>query len=339
MALREQQVYTKSMDVVAVGDTTEDIFLGMHDASLQCDIDGANCKLCLDYADKIAVDTKTVIPAVGNAANHAIGIARLGLSAGLYTVVGDDDQGKKAQEILQQNKVDTSFLAFDKERGTNLSIVINFRTERTILVYHEPRTYKLPDISPTKWIYLTSASGSGVKDLHAQTLEFLDKHPETKMAFNPGTHQIHLGKDELMPVLKRTNLLFVNREEAAQVLEIETRDIKTLAQGFHATGIATVIITDGADGAYASDGRQIYHLDIYPGNVVERTGAGDAFGSGLLAGLMHKKTLVEAMRWGNANSTSVVQFIGAREGLLEQSAIEHMIQEHSDISPRVFATF
>lgn len=327
------------MDVVAVGDTTEDIFLGLHDASLQCDIDGGSCKLCLDYADKIAVESKTVVPAVGNAANHAIGIARLGLQAGVYTVVGNDDQGKKAKEVFEQNHVDSSYLSFDEKRGTNLSIVINFRTERTILVYHEPRTYQLPDISPTKWIYLTSASGSGVKDLHAQTLEFLDKHPETKLAFNPGTHQIHLGKDELMPVLKKTNLLFVNREEAAQVLENETRDIKTLAQGFHDMGIATVVITDGPDGAYASDSRQIYHLDIYPGEVVERTGAGDAFGSGMLAALVHKQTLVEAMRWGNANSTSVVQYIGAREGLLERPAIEHMIKEHADITPRVFATF
>ncbi len=327
------------MDVVAVGDTTEDIFLGLHDASLQCDIDGGSCKLCLDYADKIAVESKTVVPAVGNAANHAIGIARLGLQAGVYTVVGNDDQGKKAKEVFEQNHVDSSYLSFDEKRGTNLSIVINFRTERTILVYHEPRTYQLPDISPTKWIYLTSASGSGVKDLHAQTLEFLDKHPETKLAFNPGTHQIHLGKDELMPVLKKTNLLFVNREEAAQVLENETRDIKTLAQGFHDMGIATVVITDGPDGAYASDSRQIYHLDIYPGEVVERTGAGDAFGSGMLAALIHKQTLVEAMRWGNANSTSVVQYIGAREGLLERPAIEHMIKEHADITPRVFATF
>ncbi|MCE9642782.1 MAG: carbohydrate kinase family protein [Candidatus Andersenbacteria bacterium] len=326
------------MDVVAVGDTTEDIFLGLHDASLQCDIDGGSCKLCLDYADKIAVESKTVVPAVGNAANHAIGIARLGLQAGVYTVVGNDDQGKKAKEVFEQNHVDSSYLSFDEKRGTNLSIVINFRTERTILVYHEPRTYQLPDISPTKWIYLTSASGSGVKDLHAQTLEFLDKHPETKLAFNPGTHQIHLGKDELMPVLKKTNLLFVNREEAAQVLENETRDIKTLAQGFHDIGIATVVITDGPDGAYASDSRQIYHLDIYPGDVVERTGAGDAFGSGMLAALIHKQTLVEAMRWGNANSTSVVQYIGAREGLLERPAIEHMIKEHADITPRVFAT-
>ena len=334
-----QRVYTNRMDVIAVGDTTEDIFLGLHDASLQCDIDGANCKLCLDYADKIAVESKVIVPAVGNAANHAIGVARLGLSSGLYTIVGKDDQGEKAKTILEQNHVDTSFLNFDEQHGTNLSIVINFRTERTILVYHEPRNYQLPDISPATWVYLTSASGDGVAALHEQVLGFLDTHPETKLAFNPGTHQIHLGKDELLPMLKKTNILFVNREEAAQVLEIETRDIKKLASGFHDIGIETVVITDGPEGAYASDGKTIYHLDIYPGPVIERTGAGDAFGSGMLAALVHEQSLTDAMRWGNANSTSVVQFIGAREGLLERPAIEHMIAEHADITPRVFASY
>ncbi|HSX25022.1 MAG TPA: carbohydrate kinase family protein [Candidatus Andersenbacteria bacterium] len=327
------------MDVVAIGDTTEDIFLGLHDASLQCDIDGANCKLCLDYADKIAVESKIIVPAVGNAANHAIGVSRLGVSSGIYTVVGKDDQGEKAKTILEQNHVDTSFLQFDAKHGTNLSIVINFRTERTILVYHEPREYQLPDISHTKWVYLTSASGDGVVALHQQTLDFLNNHPETKLAFNPGTHQIHLGKAELLPILQKTNLIFVNREEAAQVLEIETRDIKTLATGFHDIGIETVVITDGPEGAYASDGRHIYQLDIYPGPVVERTGAGDAFGSGMLAALVHGKTLTQAMQWGNANSTSVVQFVGAREGLLEQRAVEHMMSEHADITPKVFASY
>lgn len=326
-------------DVLAVGDTTEDIFLGLHDASLQCDLDGNNCKLCLDYADKIAVETKTVVPAVGNAANHAVGVSRLGLHAALYTIVGKDDQGEQAKKVLEENKVATDYVVTDEQHGTNLSIVINFRTERTILVYHEPREYQLPDIAGVKWMYLTSASGKGLSALHTEVAEFLDRHPETRMAFNPGTHQIHLGKDELMPLLKKTSIIFVNREEAAQVLEIETRDIKTLAQGFHSIGIATVVITDGPEGAYASDGRHIYHLDIYPGKVVERTGAGDAFGSGMLSAIIHGKTLVEAMEWGNANSTSVVQYIGAREGLLERPAVEHMIKENASIGPKVFETF
>ncbi len=326
------------MDVVAIGDSTEDIFLGLHDASLQCAIDGHNCMLCLDYGEKIAADSKTIISAVGNAANHAIGVARLGCSAGIYTVVGNDDEGRRAQDIFKQNNVDTAFIAVDAEHGTNLSLVINFKSERTILVYHEPRTYSLPDIGDPTWIYLTSASENGVETLHGQVSAHLVKHPAVKLAFNPGTHQIKLGKDLLMPLLQKAAIIFVNREEAARVLELETRDVKDLSKAFHVLGIATVVITDGPDGSYASDGRQIYHLARFPVKEVERTGAGDAYGSGFLAAIVNKKTIPEAMQWGGANAASVVQYIGGREGLLEQGAIAHMIQEYADVTPRVFDT-
>jgi sugar/nucleoside kinase (ribokinase family) len=325
-----------NLDVVAVGDTTQDIFLKMHDASLQCDMDNKNCKICFDFGDKIAVEEKTDIAAVGNAANHAIGVARLGLKSALYSVVGDDDQGHKAKEILEQNKVDSKYLAFDKTHGTNLSMVVRYRTERTIFVYHEPRSYELPALDKPAWIYLTSAAGAGVEKLHADMMSFLNNHPQTKLAFNPGTHQMHLGKAKLLPLLQRTAILFLNREEAGRVLEIETSDIKTLMAGFHDIGVKMMVITDGPAGSYVSDGSQIWFLPIFDGPVVERTGCGDAFGSGFLAAIVKGKSVGDAMLWGNANSTSVVQYIGAREGLLEEPAILHMIAEQAKIKPTLF---
>jgi sugar/nucleoside kinase (ribokinase family) len=326
-----------SFDVIAIGDTTQDIFLKMHDASLQCDIDGHNCKICFDYADKIAVDKKTDISAVGNAANHAVGVARLGLASALYTVIGDDDQGHKSKEILQQNGVATDYVVFDKEHSTNLSIVINYKSERTIFVYHEPRNYELPAFAPTKWIYLTSASGGGVEKLHNQVEDYLKKNPAVKHAFNPGTHQMNLGKEKLMPLLQRTDILFVNREEAARVLEVHTRDIHELMQGFFALGVKTCVITDGPDGSYACAGKDVYFLPIFDGPVVERTGCGDAYGSGFLSAVIKDKGLTDAMLWGNANSTAKLQYIGAREGLLTEDALEAMIKENSRIIPEILA--
>ncbi len=326
------------MDVLAIGDTTEDIFLQVHDASLQCNLDGNNCKICFDYGEKIAVEKKTVVSGVGNAANHAIGVARLGCKVSIYTVVGDDMQGKEAKSIFEKNGVDASHVVFDQKQGTNLSVVVNFRSERTILVYHEPRVYELPDFSDVKWMYLTSASGDGVHRLHEQVLAFLEKNSETQLAFNPGTHQINLGKEELLPLLKKASILFVNREEAARVLENETRDIPVLVKGFHEFGIKTVVITDGPNGSYASDGRNIYYIPIYKCEEVERTGAGDAYGSGFLAAVVHGKTIPEAMQWGNANATSVVRYVGAREGLLEHDALLAMIEEYKTVTPSTYAT-
>jgi ribokinase len=310
----------------------------MSDASLQCDVDGENCRICFDYAEKIGVDKKTDVPAVGNAANHAIGVSRLGLEASIYTIVGDDVQGHIAKDVFKENGVDTSYVAFDTKHGTNFSTVINYKSERTIFVYHEPRDYSLPALAPAQWIYLTSVSGEGVVRLHEQVEMFITSNPKVKVAFNPGTYQIKQGREKLMPLLTKTSALFLNREEAMRVLQTKDRDIAGLIKPFHDLGITTMVLTDGTDGAYASDGKTVWHLAIYPGPVVERTGCGDAFGSGFLSAIVAGKDVPAAMQWGNANSTSVVQYIGAREGLLDREKLEKMIAENTAIAPTVFTT-
>jgi len=327
-----QRTSHDEFDVIAIGDTTQDIFLQMSDASVHCDLDGHNCRICFDYADKIGVDKKTDIPAVGNAANHAIGVARLGLRAGVYTVVGNDEQGEKAKQVFAENNVDARYVTFDENRGTNLSIVINYRGERTIFVYHEPRAYALPDFVATKWIYLTSASGQGVRRLHEQVLEYIERNKDVKVAFNPGTFQIGVGLEGLKPLLALTELLFLNREESREILGLQTHEIRKLMNGFHELGVKTMVMTDGPNGSYVSDGEKIRFLKIFRGEVVERTGTGDAYGAGFLSALIYGKTTEEAMLWGNGNSTAVLGHIGAREGLLEPGGMDNVIEKNADIT-------
>jgi ribokinase len=326
----------EKFNIIAIGDTTQDIFLDMDDLSVMCDLDGDNCRICFDYADKIPVNKKTDVAAVGNAANHAIGAGRLGLKTGIYTVVGNDDQGQKAKKIFSENGVVTDYMAFDKKNGTNLSIVINYKGERTIFVYHEPREYKLPELPETEWVYLTSASGEGVSLLHEQVVPYLDDNKDVKLAFNPGTFQMNLGRKKLIPLLERTEILFLNREESKRVLEVDTVDVEKLVSGFHSIGVKKMVLTDGPDGVYVSDGTEISFLKIFRGPVIERTGCGDAFGSGFLSALVKGKTIQEAMLWGNGNSTSVLQHIGAREGLLREDGIEKILKENSDITPGIW---
>lgn len=324
------------MDVIAVGDSTQDVFLGMHEATVQCDLDGHNCRICFDYAEKIPVDSKTNVPGVGNAANHAFGITRLGLQAGLYTILGNDAQGEEAKKVFEAEGIHTNYVVTDEAHGTNLSVIINYQGERTIFVYHEPRTYQLPALEAAAWMYLTSVAGGGVEELHQQVEEYLAANSKVQLAFNPGTYQLRLGKEKLATLLKRTQLLFLNREESARLLEMPVDDVKALIAGLHALGPAWVVLTDGPAGAYASDGKATWYSAIFAGPVVERTGAGDAYGSGFLAALLHGKSFPEAMSWGNANSTSVVRYVGAREGLLTMAKLEALITENKSITPQSY---
>jgi sugar/nucleoside kinase (ribokinase family) len=82
-------------------------------------------------------------------------------------------------------------------------------------------------------------------------------------------------------------------------------------------GIA--VMTDGARGAIVSDGRYIYRAGIFKEKkLVDRTGAGDAFGSGFVAGFILKKDIHFALRLASANATSVVEKIGAQAGILRR---------------------
>ena len=185
-------------DIVSVGDATIDHFFFIHDASVVCDINKEDCKLTINYADKLAVD-KYLRFTAGNAMNHAISSSLLGLKTAFYTVVGEDSAGSDITNQLQKYGVGLEYVQKDKESSTNVSCVISFQGERTILVYHIARNYKLSEYMEAKWLYLTSAGPqSAVPQLHAQVLAYLAKNPSVKFAFNPGTHQMHLGLDGMV---------------------------------------------------------------------------------------------------------------------------------------------
>ena len=72
------------------------------------------------------------------------------------------------------------------------------------------------------------------------------------------------------------------------------------------------ILTDGAKGAYACEKGKCYKVGIYPFKVKDATGAGDAFGSGFLTGLIKYSSVQKAMQLAAWNASNVVTEIGAK---------------------------
>ncbi len=318
------------LDIISIGDTTTDMFLTIDEATVQCDLHEQNCQLCFSYADKVPVKSIKKITAVGNAANNAVGCSRLGLKAALYTIVGNDDEGKACFTAFKREKVKTTYIQVDKKLGTNYSTVLNFKGERTILVYHQHRTYKLPTLEKAKWVYFTSAN-VGSEKIHASLVTYIKKSG-AKLAFNPGTFQLKMGKDTLAGVLKVTEVLFLNKEEAERLLE-KPGTFSELANGLHDLGVKTVVITDGPNGSYCLHEGKEYVLPIYPAPVIERTGAGDSYGTAFVAALASGQSVPEAMRWGTMNSASVIGYIGAQEGLLTGKEMKIRLKKAKNFVP------
>ena len=320
-----------TIEFLAIGDIVTDAFIRLKDADVydRHKIDHTERQLCVRFGDKVPYESVTVVRAVGNSANVAIAAARLGLSSALLSVVGLDDEGKKCLEVLKENKVSTDYMTTDKDLPTNYHYVLWYGTERTILVKHSPFPRVIPEGMPApKWVYLTSL-GEDAINFHFEIAEWLKKHPETKLAFQPGTFQIKMGAEKLKAIYELTEIFFCNKEEAEKILGIRSDDILALSQGLQALGPKMVVISDGPNGAYLYANGELWKMPIYPDIAppVDRTGAGDAFASTLVSAIALGKEPQEALAWAPVNSMSVVQEIGAQKGLLLRAKLEEYLSQ------------
>lgn len=320
-----------SIDVLSVGDIVTDAFIKLEDDQARVEKDDKGSKwLAMPFGIKIPFDHAEVIKAVGNAANASVSFARLGLKSALLANVGNDQNGRDMLVALEKNKVDTRLMKINPGKTSNYHYVLWYKEERTILIKHEDYVYHWPHLRPDempKWIYFSSISKNAEK-FHDELAEWLQRHPDVKLAFQPGTFQIQMGAKRLAALYQQTEVVAVNREEAVMITGGDYKDINGLFDKLHALGPKIVVISDGPDGAYASDGSRRLRMPIYPdpSPPYERTGAGDAFTSTFVAALIHGSDIEGALQWGPINSMSVVQHTGAQAGLLTERQVSTLLQ-------------
>ncbi len=321
----------ENFDLITIGDIGTDAFIRLKEASLHCNIKKEDCEICLKFASKIPYESVTVIPAGGNGANVATGSTKLGLKVAIISNIGDDENGQDVIESLNKIPIETKLIKKNIGVASNYNYVLWYENDRTILVKHENFRYELPEFTPPKWIYLTSLGEDSIDMQHA-VARYLDEHPETKLAFSPGTMQVRAGYEKLSDIYKATEIYFSNKEEAMTILKTTDTDVRKLAEGIKALGPKTVVITDSLNGAYALVEGKLWFAPTFPneGDLVERTGAGDSFASAYLSATFLGLPASQALAWGSANSASVVGQIGPHAGLLTREKIEEKIASLSD---------
>lgn len=315
------------MDFIAIGDITTDAFirLSLNDAHIV--ETNSHQELCMNFGDKIPYEKVDIVRAVGNSPNAAVSAARLGLKSAVVTTVGDDENGRQCLAALEESGVDPRFTTIQKNIETNYHYVLCYKAERTILVKHHAYEYHLGDIGEPAYVYLSSLAENSLF-YHLEIAEYLNAHPNIKLAFQPGTFQIKLGYENLKSIYKRTELFFCNKEEAERILNRANQSIPELLVDIRNLGPKIAIITDGPKGAYTFDGNETWHIPMYPDPAPpqNRTGAGDAFASTFTSALILGKSVPEALAWGPINSMSVVQYVGAQRGLLARETLEAFLK-------------
>ena len=317
---------TKQIDCLCVGDTVTDILVKLQDDQAHTYSNEHGDWLAMPFGGKIPYDHSEIQPGHGNAANAAVCMSRLGLHVAYHTYVGGDELGRQTIRLFQHEKIDTRFVDIQSDKSTNTNFLVNYKAERTILVKHEDFEYDWPRLRKAdvpKWVYFSSLS-EHAETYHDEIADWLEENPSVKLAFQPGTWQMKAGVERLKRIYARTEIVIMNREEAALVTGGSAKDVHDLMNRLHSYGPKMVVITDGPDGAYASDGKKRVKMPLYPDPAppVERTGAGDAYASTLVAALIVGHDLESALQWAPINSMSVVQHPGSQAGLLTAPALE-----------------
>lgn len=312
-------------DVITIGTATRDAFVKSKDfkiISTPSFVTGQG--LCLPAGAKVEVDDM-VFTTGGGATNAVVTFARQGFRTAAVCKIGDDVSGREILANLKSESVDTSFMVQGSGAKTAYSILIlSSGGERTILVYRgASEEWRAGDVDfeklQARWFYI---SGSVSLDIIESILNQAQRIG-ARVAMNPSASQIKLGLESLSDVLKKLNVLIMNREEGTCLTGLNYKNEEKIFDLLDEYVNGIVVLTDGDKGARVSDGNTIYRAGIYKEKLIaDRTGAGDAFGSGFVASLMMSDNIERAIRLASANATSVVEHIGAKAGILTKDGFE-----------------
>ncbi len=304
--------------------------------------------LNMDYlykVERILDDGETVVNESksspgGSAANTIYGLAKLGVSTGFTGVVGDDTEGKTLLQDFQTTGVDTSQIKIKRKAKTGSALCLSDRLGRRSL-YVLPGANNLLTIDDLNLDYINQAKmlhiSSFVDDRQFKVLlELMDRLDlSVKLSFSPGELYAAKGLKALAPILARTSVLFANQHEIQQ---LTTKDVTTGAGSCLKHGCHIVVVTLGKGTSYKNIMATCYIRDteneymVQPGNqntisTSDTTGAGDAFATGFLYGLLNGKDLEVCGHIGNIVARFSISQIGAREGLPTLTQLAQRYQE------------
>lgn len=325
-------------DIVTIGTATRDVFVKSKDFHIDPDHHVLGGKaLVMPLGAKLEV-SDIFFSTGGGATNTAVTFARQGFKTACVVSVGRDISGDAVVHDLKQEKVRTDFIARSKN-PTGYSLLLEHTSgERTVLVHRgasEDLSFKNISMHrlATKWMYCSSLAGN--LELLSKLVRFAGKN-RIRVAYNPGGKELK-QRDKLLPLLKYIDIVVANREEASLITGISFEQELKIFNVWDKMSPGINVMTDARNGVTVSDGKYLYRAGIYPEKqIVDRTGAGDAFSSGFTAGIVWEiarcrvtspdklmpESIEYAIRLGSANATSKVEGMGAKFGLLTREQFE-----------------
>jgi ribokinase len=276
--------------------------------------------------DEIAIQEMHYSPG-GDAANLASAAAKLGLRVALVSCVGDDSEGQFLRKQLENNGVDIQFLQVDHQhktgtvfamvrpdgqrnlltyRGANQSLAITPQIEGLLAC---SRAVHLSDPIPEIW----------------QAVLIAMSHSTGFLTLDPGSITAERGIEALLPIL---SILFANEHEI-RTLTRQT-DLHDSVRQVLTAGVEMVVIKQGDQGCTVATPAEFFRVETFPVQVVDATGAGDAFDAAFLTGVLEGMPLVKAARFANAVGALVTTKLGAQSAQPTRQEVNRFLEKNHE---------
>lgn len=311
-------------DIITIGSAILDILVKSKSFKLMPSTEfSGGLALCEAYGGKMIAD-QIELASGGGATNNAVSFARKGLKTAIIAEMGADAAGRIIQSELIKEGVDTDYLVVEEGEDTGVSVVLisGEDADRSVVSYRGASrmlTYKdvpFTDLK-TKWLYISSLGGRIA--LLEKLVAWCSKN-RVCVALNPGKEELKY-RDRLLNFLPQVEVLLLNREEATLLTGVDYLDEKNYKSQNGIQGPKISVITAGRLGGKVCVGKELIFYTSKEVKRVSTLGAGDAFGSGLVAGLIYGKEIGTAIEWGKKNAVSVLQYLSAKQGLLRKSEL------------------
>jgi len=300
-------------DILTLGSASLDIFIK---AKSEVRKHEHHTDISYHLGEKVLIDDLEFTTG-GGGTNNAVGFSRLGLKTGFIGVVGNDDNSHLILDDLRKEGVD--FLGSKKKGKSGFSVILAGKKDRTILAYKgvnnnlEYKDAHIKDVN-ANWLYVTTMLGKSTKAVHKIMKKF--KTRGSKIGVNISHYLAKQGIESNKKLLRLADVLIMNLEEA-ECLTKKMR-VEEMFDILKKYTLAKIVITNGAYNLYAFDGKDVIMKKVKDIKPVDTTGAGDAFATGFVFGIIKGKDIHTCLEYGHKEASSNLMSIGAKTGLLRR---------------------
>ena len=279
----------------------------------------------------------------GAESNVAVGLCKLGHTAGWISRLGDDEMGAYVLNAVRAEGVDCSNVIIDEEHRTGLMLKEMGNGETKVYYYRENSAashlcqtdLNQRYLSSAKIIHLTGITPVLSKSCEGAVVAMASYAKKRKLllSFDPNIRK-KLWKDRdygglMQALLFMSDIALLGRDEAEQIMGLS--DPEKIVNKLREEGVRYIGLKDGSSGAWVADESQMKFVAPYPCRTVDPIGAGDAFNAAFLAGILEGRTLSEIGRMAAICGALATETPGDIEGYPSKKMLQMKLDSEKEI--------